>query len=99
MTRTASFDVEYGPDYWPLYHSEGYTDPDVWQETQQVIATQSPGFLLMYLADVDHAGHSGDWDEYVAAITIADSIVGQLWDALQAGTSSCWPSGRTYDRG
>ena len=57
----ASFDPDYGPDYWPYYHTEGWSDVDVWQETAQVIAEQSPGFLLVYLADVDHAGHSGDW--------------------------------------
>jgi hypothetical protein len=80
----ASFHADYGPDYWPLYHSEGYSDIDVWQETEQIIATLSPHLLLMYLADVDNAGHSGDWDDYISAITIADSLVGCLWDAVQA---------------
>ena len=79
----ASFDPGYGPDYWPLYHTVGQTDSDVWHETEQIIANQSPHFLMMYLADVDHGGHSGVWTEYTRAITIADSLVGQLWDALQ----------------
>lgn len=80
----ASFDVDYGPDYWPLYHTAGATDLDVWQETAQIIAAGSPRFLLMYLADVDHAGHSGVWSEYTQAIVTADGIVGALWDVLQA---------------
>lgn len=80
----ASLDPDYGMDYWPDYHEVGSTDTDVWHETEQVIADQSPHFLLMYLADVDHAGHSGDWDEYLQAITTADSLVNELWNALQA---------------
>ena len=31
---------------------------------------------------MDHGGHSGDWDEYIAAIESADAIVGELWDWL-----------------
>lgn len=80
----ASLDQDYGPDFWPLYHAVGYSDEDVWQETEQVIANLSPHFLLMYLADVDHAGHSGNWAEYIQAISIADSLVGELWATLQA---------------
>ncbi len=83
----ASFDADYGPDYWPLYHSEGEFDLDVWHETRDVIAEQSPHFLLMYLADVDHAGHGGVWDDYLTTIVRADSIVGELWDVLQADSA------------
>ncbi|NQV15053.1 alkaline phosphatase family protein [bacterium] len=80
----ASFHPEFGPDYWPLYHSVGSTDQDVWHETEQIIASQSPHFLLMYLADVDHAGHSGIWNDYLQAIVTADNIVGELWETIQA---------------
>ncbi len=80
----ASFHPDYGPDYWPMYHSVGNSDEDVWQETAQIIANQSPHLLVMYLADVDHAGHSGNWTDYTNTILIADSLVGCLWDVLQA---------------
>ena len=80
----ASLDPDYGMDYWPDYHEVGSTDTDVWHETEQVIANQSPRFLLMYLADVDHAGHSGNWHEYLQAITTADSLVNELWNTLQS---------------
>ncbi len=83
----ASLDVDYGMDYWPLYHEAGVTDTDVWHETEQVITNPSPHFLLMYLADVDHAGHSGVWADYLNAITIADSLIGELWNTLQADTA------------
>ncbi|NOR86162.1 MAG: T9SS type A sorting domain-containing protein [Bacteroidales bacterium] len=45
--------------------------------------THHPHFIWVYLADVDHAGHSGNWTEYINAITTADGIVGDLWRHLQ----------------
>ncbi|MBC8374554.1 MAG: T9SS type A sorting domain-containing protein [FCB group bacterium] len=83
----ASLDPDYGTDFWPLYHSVGSTDIDVGHETEQVISDLAPHFLLMYLADVDSKGHSGDWDDYLVAISTADSLVGALWDVLQADTA------------
>jgi len=83
----ASLDPDYGMDYWPLYHEAGATDTDVWHETEQVISGLAPHFLLMYLADVDSRGHSGNWDDYTHAISIADSLVGELWSTLQADTA------------
>ena len=80
----ASFTEAYGPDYWPLYHSFGVTDLDVWHEAQQILSIQHPSFFLLYLAEVDGAGHSGDWSYYTSAIATADSIVGMLWDFLES---------------
>lgn len=83
----ASLDPDYGMDYWPLYHSVGATDLDVWHETEEVISDLAPHFLLMYLADVDSRGHSGNLEDYINAISIADSLVGELWSTLQADTA------------
>ena len=79
-----SFHPEYGPEYWPLYHTAGNTDEEVWHETEQIISGQAPHLLLMYLADVAHGGHSGNWNEYTQSISIADSLIGELWETLQA---------------
>jgi hypothetical protein len=79
-----SFDPDYGPDYWPEFHSVGSSDKDVAIQTQWVIDNHHPHFMLVYLADVDHAGHSGDWTTYTTAIHTADSIVGILWQKLQS---------------
>lgn len=46
--------------------------------------TYRPQFLWIYLADVDHAGHSGNWLAYTWAIQKADSIVGVLWNTIQS---------------
>ena len=79
-----SFKQDYGPNYWPEFHSTGATDRDVANEVKLVMDTHHPHFIWVYLADVDHAGHSGNWTEYLNTIRIADSIVGNLWDYLQS---------------
>jgi len=79
-----SFHPDYGPDYWPKYHSIGISDDDVAEQAELVMDTYHPHFLLVYLADVDHAGHGGNWQNYTTAIHKADSIVGFLWDKLQS---------------
>jgi len=62
----------------------GSTDEDVATETQWVMDNHHPRLMWVYLADVDHAGHSGNWTNYTAAIRTADSIVGVLWKKLQS---------------
>ncbi|MBN1423121.1 alkaline phosphatase family protein [Candidatus Fermentibacteria bacterium] len=79
----ASFDPDYGPDYWPIYRSQGYTDLHVWQQAQSILTTEAPEFMMLYLAEVDAAGHSGNWAYYLSAIATADRIVGELWVLLQ----------------
>ncbi|MEJ2636615.1 MAG: T9SS type A sorting domain-containing protein [Calditrichia bacterium] len=78
-----SFDAEYGPDYWPQFHSLGHSDAEVATEAQKVMDSYHPRFLWVYLADVDSKGHSGDWSAYTHAILEADSIVGLLWNRVQ----------------
>ncbi|RLD55762.1 MAG: hypothetical protein DRJ05_12430 [Bacteroidetes bacterium] len=79
-----SFDNDYGPGYWPTFHSVGETDEDVANQALQVMEDHHPHFLWVYFADVDHEGHSGVWSNYIEAIHIADSLVGVLWDAIQS---------------
>lgn len=79
-----SFDADYGPDYWPQFHSVGETDKDVVTQAQLVMDNFHPHFILVYLADVDHGGHSGNWEEYTTAIKTADSLVNVLWQKLQS---------------
>jgi len=79
-----SFHPDYGPSTWPQFHSVGISDADVANEAQWVMSTYHPQFMWVYLADVDHAGHSGIWSNYVSAIQSVDSIVAVLWNALQA---------------
>jgi hypothetical protein len=78
-----SFQNNYGPAWWPTFHSQGSTDIQVAYEAEWVMNNFHPEFLWIYLADVDGAGHSGIWSNYTAAIQTADSIVGALWNKIQ----------------
>jgi hypothetical protein len=81
-----SFDPDYGPEYWPGFHSVGNSDNDVAFQAEYIMDTYHPHFLWVYLADVDHAGHSGNWNEYTSAILNADQVVGELWNKIQSDT-------------
>lgn len=78
-----SFHSDYGPQYWPATHSVGESDEDVLNEARLIMEQHHPRFLWVYFADVDHAGHSGDWEYYISSIEIADEAVGILWDDIQ----------------
>jgi len=81
-----SFDPDYGPAYWPTNVSVGQSDKDVSDQAQLVMDNYHPHFLWIYLADVDHGGHSGNWDEYTTAIGVADSIVEVIWKKIETDT-------------
>jgi hypothetical protein len=79
-----SFDPGYGPAYWPTNLSQGSNDEAVCTNTKNLMNNVQPDFIWVYLADVDHAGHSGDWNHYTSTLRKADSIVGVLWYHAQS---------------
>ena len=79
-----SYDEAFGPEFWPLILNEGWGDADVVDNAIQALDTHDPVFSMVYLPDVDGAGHSGIWEDYLATVTEADRLVGELWTALQA---------------
>ena len=50
-----------------------------------VMQNYQPKILLINFAAVDVAGHSGNWSNYLTAITNVDNLVYQLWQHIQAG--------------
>ncbi|MFH1214106.1 MAG: T9SS type A sorting domain-containing protein [Candidatus Neomarinimicrobiota bacterium] len=78
-----SFQTEYGPDYWPWYILDGSNDREVWASAESKLQEYHPVLSVIYLADVDYAAHHKEWSDYLDAISIADSIVGVLWNFLQ----------------
>lgn len=79
-----SFHTDYGPDYWPLTICDGSSDNDVLANSLEAIDLHQPRFMFVYLAGVDGAGHTGDWETYTSAIQNADDVVNTLWTTLQA---------------
>jgi len=78
-----SFHKDYGPDYWPQYILNGSGDRQVWASAKNKLQQYHPALSVIYLSDVDYAGHHKEWSAYLYAITVADSIVGAVWDFLQ----------------
>jgi len=78
-----SYSPGYGPSYWPSYLVGGVTDRDVWDSCRAFMVKHHPVLTVLYLANVDHMGHLGNYANYLRAITIADSIVGEMWEFLQ----------------
>lgn len=78
-----SFHINYGRDYWPHTISKGWNDDDVLLNTLDYLRREHPQLTVMYLADVDHAGHSGVWNNYVSTIENADKIVADFWETIQ----------------
>ncbi len=78
-----SFDKDYGPAYWPEFYSSGSSDVDVFENARSILKQDQPEFAVVYFAEVDHAGHSGDWQYYTSSIETADMLVGHLWEELQ----------------
>lgn len=62
----------------------GAGDTAVMARTREVLSGVRPRLVLVNLADVDVAGHSGNWQAYLAAIRRADSLVHGLWRFLEA---------------
>jgi hypothetical protein len=79
-----SYHEDYGPDVWPLIVNEGSSDADVVDSFIGLLDSHDPVFSMVYLSDVDGAGHDGVWADYTAAIAEADRLVGELWRELQA---------------
>lgn len=78
-----SYHPDYGPNFWPWYILHGNTDIEVWEHAKTILETYHPVLTVLYLADVDHAGHSGNWLDYTNAIGVADSIINEVWNLLE----------------
>lgn len=79
-----SYDKNYGPSYWPTIVAEGDGDVEVTGAFARALLEHKPHFAVLYLADVDGAGHSGIWSTYIEAIETADRMVGEVWELLQS---------------
>jgi hypothetical protein len=91
----------YGADFGARDSVELGPDPSTFAVLASVLTNWRPRLTLVNLASIDLRGHDGDWDGYLAAITIADSLLGRVWEVVQAdpqlsGTTTLLV---TYDHG
>jgi hypothetical protein len=80
---TFSTHPDYGSDYGGMFVWAEGGDGGVYDSLVACMQFSRPRFLTVNLADVDAAGHSGDWTAYLTAIRRADSLIYDLWKRIQ----------------
>jgi len=80
---TYSTDSLYGSAYMASDTSDDLTDDEVYLNLTSTMDTYNPKLIIVNFPDVDNAGHSGDWDDYLDAITNVDSLIFKLWNKIQ----------------
>jgi len=86
----------YGTSYGGTWVGDDNRDDTLtYSKAISVMESDQPKILLINFAEVDAAGHSGDWNNYITAITNADNIVYQLWQTIQSGTYGYIPENTT----
>ncbi len=78
-----STDSGYGPGYGATESVNFESDAAVVDAALSVLHDAHPALLAANLPAVDFAGHDGDWERYVSAIETVDSLVLEVWLALQ----------------
>jgi membrane-anchored protein YejM (alkaline phosphatase superfamily) len=78
-----STNTEYGAEY-KSFLNIGKDDTSVVNILKSVLTRNHPKITLVNLPDVDNGGHSGEWKKYISALRTADSLVYEIWQALQA---------------
>lgn len=59
-------------------------DRETWHFLKREMQESRLSLVLVNLGEVDHAGHTAEWDLYVAAIRQADRIVAEMWQEIQS---------------
>ena len=78
------------PDYGAKYKASSFissNDTSVLSIVKNVLSCKQPQVIMINLPNVDSAGHTGNWANYLAAIQIADSLIWNLWQTLQLDTT------------
>ena len=62
----------------------GKDDTSVVRKLKKALRQNHPKLTLVNLPSTDAAGHSGNWTRYLSAIHVADSLIYDIWQMLQA---------------
>jgi len=75
------------PNYGAKYKAStfiGEDDTSVVRKLKKTLRQNHPKLTLVNLPSTDEAGHSGNWTRYLSAIRVADSLIYDIWQTLQA---------------
>lgn len=73
-----SLHPEYGADYAAIKMYDTGDDTTTMDFLFNVLDAFHPSLVLLNLQDVDSWGHTGNWEKYTRAISLADSLVWEL---------------------
>lgn len=73
----------YGADFGASTNCFDREDSNVYDSLLVIMDTYHPKLMLINFPSTDKSGHSGDWDEYVNALTNIDKLIYQLWQKIQ----------------
>jgi hypothetical protein len=81
-----SDDAGYGVDYAASIQTSAsqYDDLTAFSNIKTVINAAHPRLAIVNLPGTDRAGHDGPWSNYVTKLRIADSLVYEFWNYIQA---------------
>jgi len=81
-----STDAQYGSDYGASVQTSTaqYNDSVTLKNIKLVLSTDKPHLLISNFAATDHSGHGGIFKEYTNSLKIADNLVFDLWNYIQA---------------
>ena len=83
---TYSTHSSYGSDYGGTWFgADERNDALTYSKAISVMQDIQPKILLIHFAAVDAAGHSGNWSNYLAALTNADELVYQICQHIKSG--------------
>ncbi|MCW8960722.1 MAG: T9SS type A sorting domain-containing protein [Ignavibacteriaceae bacterium] len=86
----------YGSDYGGTWFGDDdRVDSTTYSKVISVMQSYHPKILVINFAQVDIAGHTGNWNNYIAAITNADNYVFQLWQHIENGDWGYSPDNTT----
>lgn len=75
---------DYGTAYRASYSTQNRDDILNYNELIGIINDFHPRLIIANFAQVDVEGHSGVWENYIASIIRADSLIFELWTTIQA---------------
>ncbi|HKW14214.1 MAG TPA: alkaline phosphatase family protein [Candidatus Krumholzibacteria bacterium] len=88
-----STSAAYGASFGATTDLDTPHDIDTYDHLIQHLDAESPHLVMCSFSDVDQAGHSGVWSDYLHSINVVDSLVNLTWNHLQSSPDY---AGRTY---
>lgn len=75
---------QYGAAYGAQIKAGFNSDVETFVQGRAELLQYKPTFMLIHFGDTDYLGHANDWPGYLASITRCDSLIWQLWLAVEA---------------